>query len=122
MIPSPEQLLDLLDATNDIIGDADLVVYMTNDIDPTIDGYAQIAVACSASDGQQTKASINQWSYSTARFGAVSALYVYHSSEIGGLCLMKRPSKILQNLPYFYHKKIHVVFFHFSFQATSFSS
>ena len=28
-----------------------------------------------------------------------------HSSEIRGLCLMKWPSKMLQNLPYFYHKK-----------------
>ena len=31
---------------------------------------------------------------------------------------MKLPSEILQNLPYFYHKKTHVVFFHFSFRAT----
>ena len=30
--------------------------------------------------------------------------------RIRGLCLMKCPSKILQNLPYFYHKKIPVVF------------
>ena len=40
------------------------------------------------------------------------ALLYFHSSEIGGFCLMKCPSKILQNLPYFYHKKTHR-FFHF---------
>ena len=33
------------------------------------------------------------------------------SSEIGGLCLMKWPSKILQNLPCFYHRQTHVYFF-----------
>ena len=38
---------------------------------------------------------------------------IVHSSEIGGLCLMKCPSEILQNLPYFYHKKTHAVFFIF---------
>ena len=43
---------------------------------------------------------------------------VIHSSEIGGLCLMKCPSEILQNLPYFYHKKAHVVFFYFSISCS----
>ena len=39
-----------------------------------------------------------------------------HSSEIGGgLCLMKWSNKILQNLPYCYHKKTHIVFFVFHF-------
>ena len=38
-----------------------------------------------------------------------------HSSEIRGWCLMKWPSKTLQNLPYFMYKKIHVVFFVFHF-------
>ena len=38
-----------------------------------------------------------------------------HSSEIGGLCLMKWPSEILQNLPYFMYKNTHVVFFVFQF-------
>ena len=37
------------------------------------------------------------------------------SSEIGGLCLMKWPSEILQNLPYFMYKTTHVVFFVFHF-------
>ena len=38
-----------------------------------------------------------------------------HSSEIGGLGLMKYPREILQNLPYFYYKKTHSSFFHFLF-------
>ena len=38
-----------------------------------------------------------------------------HSSEIRGLCLMKCPSEILENLPYIYHNKSHVVFFVFHF-------
>ena len=46
--------------------------------------------------------------------------YTYRSLEIGGLCLMKCPSEILQNLPYFYHMKTHIVFFCFSFRATLF--
>ena len=33
-----------------------------------------------------------------------------HSSEIRGLCLMKWPSKMLQNLSYFRNTKIHLVF------------
>ena len=33
-----------------------------------------------------------------------------HSSEILGLCLMKWPSKMLQNLPHFWNMKTHVVF------------
>ena len=33
---------------------------------------------------------------------------------------MKRSSETLQNLLYFMYKKIHVVFFHFSFHATLF--
>ena len=39
----------------------------------------------------------------------------WHSSEIRGLCLMKWPSETIQNLPYFMHKKTHVVFFVFHF-------
>ena len=38
------------------------------------------------------------------------AMPLHHSSEIGGLCLMKWPSEILQNLPYFMYKKTHVFF------------
>ena len=37
-------------------------------------------------------------------------LYV-HSSEIRGLCLMKWPREMLQNLSYFWNTKTHVVFF-----------
>ena len=35
----------------------------------------------------------------------------YHSSEIQGLCLMKLPSETLQNLPYFWNMKPHMVLF-----------
>ena len=38
-----------------------------------------------------------------------------HSSEIRGLYLMKRASKMLQNLPYLWNTKTYVVFFNFSF-------
>ena len=41
-----------------------------------------------------------------------------HSSEIRGLCLMKCPSEMLQNLPYFIYTKTQSWFFHFSFCAT----
>ena len=40
---------------------------------------------------------------------------IKHSSEKRGLCLMKGASETLQNLPYIYHKKTHVVFFVFHF-------
>ena len=42
-------------------------------------------------------------------FGLFSLLKL-HSSEIRGLCLMKWPSERLQNLPYFWNTKTHVVF------------
>ena len=41
--------------------------------------------------------------------------YLYRSSEIGGLCLMKCSSGTLQNLPYFWNTKSHVVFLVFHF-------
>ena len=44
-------------------------------------------------------------------FGDVSV----HSSKIRGLCLMKCSSEMLQNLPYFWNTKTHVVFFIFHF-------
>ena len=40
-----------------------------------------------------------------------------HSSEIGGLCLMKGQSKMLQNLPYSWNKKPTYSFVCFSFRA-----
>ena len=43
-----------------------------------------------------------------------------HSSEIRGLCLMKWPSKTLQNLPYFIYMKTQSCFSRFSFLATYF--
>ena len=42
-----------------------------------------------------------------------------HSPEKRGLCLMKRSSEMLQNLPYFWNTKTRVVFC-FSFLATFF--
>ena len=42
---------------------------------------------------------------------------VSNPSEIKGLCLMKWPSKTLQNLPYFWNMKTHVhIFFVFYFE------
>ena len=38
---------------------------------------------------------------------------VVYSSEISDLCLIKLFSETLQNLPYFWNKKTHVVFFSF---------
>ena len=43
----------------------------------------------------------------------ICILLICHSSEIRGLCLMKWPSETLQNLPYFWNMKTHVVFFIF---------
>ena len=45
-----------------------------------------------------------------------------HSSEIRGLCLMKWPSKMLQNLPYFWNTPSHVTFFVFHFMLLYFFS
>ena len=44
-------------------------------------------------------------------------VWIYHFSEIRGLCFMKLSSETLQNLPYFWNMKTHF-FFRFSFQAT----
>ena len=57
---------------------------------------------------------------STTNYKMVSkALYnfqvITHSSEIRGLCLMKCPSEMRQNLLYFMYKKTHVIFFVFHF-------
>ena len=41
--------------------------------------------------------------------------HLLHSSEIRGLCSTKSSRKMLQNLPYFWNTKIHVVFFVFHF-------
>ena len=40
---------------------------------------------------------------------------ITHSSEIGGLCLMKWPSETPQNLPYIWNTKSNVFFFIFHF-------
>ena len=40
--------------------------------------------------------------------------YVHiHSSQFQGLCSMKSSSEMLQNLPYFWNMKTHIVIFHF---------
>ena len=44
----------------------------------------------------------------------------YHSSEIRGLCFMKCSSQMLQNLPYFWSMKTHIVFFVFHFMLLYF--
>ena len=41
--------------------------------------------------------------------------HIDHSSEMRGLCLMKCSSEMLQNLPYFWNMKTHILFFCFSF-------
>ena len=50
-----------------------------------------------------------------SRAGNHSRLYYMynvgdHSSEIRGLCLMKWPNELLQNLPYFWKSKMNVGF------------
>ena len=51
----------------------------------------------------------------TATFN-IACWLATHSSEIRGLCLMKWPSEMLQNLPYFWNTKSHIVFFVFHFE------
>ena len=46
---------------------------------------------------------------------------IMYSSEIRGLCLMKWPCEILQNLPYFWNTKTHV-FFSFSKNMANFEA
>ena len=45
-------------------------------------------------------------------------LHTHHSSEVRGLCLMKCSTETLENLPYFWNTKTHIVFPHFLFCAT----
>ena len=45
-----------------------------------------------------------------------------HSSEIRGLCLMKCSSGMLQNLPYFWNMKTHIVIFFISCYLIFFSN
>ena len=53
-------------------------------------------------------------------YGRVGSFFTHgtyiHSSEIKSLCLMECPSKMFQNLPYFWSMKAHVVFSFFIFQ------
>ena len=44
-----------------------------------------------------------------------------HSSQFEGLCSTKSSSKMLQNLPYFWNTKNHIVFFIFHFVLLYFS-
>ena len=66
---STEMLDWLQGATSFILGDADLVVYMANNVHSTNSGYGYIAQACS--NDNRLKASINQWQYNPSKFGAV---------------------------------------------------
>ena len=62
--------------------------------------------------------SSNVIGFSVSQFRLMSLSYYVtaaHSSEIWGLCLMKSSRKTLQNLPYFWNMKTHVVFFVFHF-------
>ena len=65
----------------------------------------------------------NRWKYIYLAFMRIHLLVIYmnHSSKIGCLSLMKWPSELLHNLPYFWNMKTHVLFY-FSFHATLFSS
>ena len=47
---------------------------------------------------------------------------VKHPSEIKGSCLMKCFSEKLQDLPYFWNTKVHIVTIYFSIWATLFYS
>ena len=49
------------------------------------------------------------------------SVFKNHSSEIRGLCFMKWPSKMLQNLLYLWNMKIHVGFSFFLFMLLYFS-
>ena len=71
---------------------------------------------------QKKNHSVYKWWYDFLSHHVISWVHslLVHSSEIGGLCLMKWPSIILQNLPHFYHEKTHVVCFLFHFMQLNF--
>ena len=69
------------------------------------------------SNNQQTTRQVNKYNYSPFR-GRFLHFVINHSSEIKSLSLMKCPSKMLQNLPYFICTKTQSCFFRFSFRAT----
>ena len=60
----------------------------------------------------RTRSHASNWKLFQTFRGNVQCTYV-HSSEIGGLCLMKCSSEMLHNLPYFWNTKTHTVFLSF---------
>ena len=79
-LAATEEMLRLLEgATKFILGDADLVVYMADNVDPTNSGYSNIGTVCSdwtnsGLDVEKFRKTINQWTDNPSRFGAVSAI------------------------------------------------
>ena len=82
---SYDMLVKLQQATKFILGDADLVVYMTDNVDPTNSGYSDLSSVCTDYseynaihntnyDADLTKKTINQWTENPSRFGAVSTI------------------------------------------------
>ena len=83
-LAATEEMLRLLEgATKFILGDADLVVYMADNVDPTNSGYSDLSSVCTDYseynamhntnyDADLTKKTINQWTENPSRFGAVS--------------------------------------------------
>ena len=77
-LEATEEMLRLLqEPTKFILGDADLVVYMANDVHNTYSGYSNLATVCANWAGsEKDKATINQWQYYPSRFGAVSTISI----------------------------------------------
>ena len=73
-LEATEEMLRLLEGpTKIILGDADLVVYMANNVHNTYSGYSNIATVCAnGTDTEKHKATINQWQYYPSKFGGVS--------------------------------------------------
>ena len=76
---SQEMLEVLQGPTKVILGDADLVVYMADNVDPTNSGYSNIGTVCSdwtmsGNDVEKFRKTINQWTDNPSRFGAVSTI------------------------------------------------
>ena len=77
-LEATEEMLRLLeDPTKIILGDADLVVYMANNVHNTYSGYSNTATVCAnGTDTEKDKATINQWQYYSSKFGGVSTISI----------------------------------------------
>ena len=79
-LAATEEMLRLLEgATKFILGDADLVIYMADNVHPTYSGYSDLASVCSdwtlmGNDVEKFRKTINQWTDNPSRFGAVSTI------------------------------------------------